>query len=100
MKMAGYVPDQSCVLHDLEEEDKEHILKYHSEKLAVAFGLMKTDRGSTIHVTKSLRVCNDCHSAFKYMSHIYGRKQIAFITFKVVCAHARITGKVLFMHLR
>ena len=88
MKMAGYVPDQSCVLHDLEEEDKEHILKYHSEKLAVAFGLMKTDRGSTIH------------SAFKYMSHIYGRKQIAFITFTVVCAHARITGKVLLMHLR
>ncbi|KAI8014573.1 Pentatricopeptide repeat-containing protein [Camellia lanceoleosa] len=76
MKMAGYVPDQSCVLHDVEEEDREHIFNYHSEKLAVAFGLMKIDPGIAIHVTKNLRVCNDCHSAFKLMSRIYGRKII------------------------
>lgn len=35
MKMAGYVPDLSCALHDVEEEDKEHMLNYHSEKLAL-----------------------------------------------------------------
>ncbi|XVF11333.1 hypothetical protein REPUB_Repub08aG0018300 [Reevesia pubescens] len=31
MKMVGYVPELSCVLHDEEEEDNEHILNYHSE---------------------------------------------------------------------
>ncbi|KAA8528572.1 hypothetical protein F0562_035927 [Nyssa sinensis] len=76
MKMVGYVPDRSCVLHDVEEEDKEHILNYHSEKLAVAFGLMKIDPRTAIHVTKNLRVCNDCHSAFKFISYIYRRKII------------------------
>ncbi|OVA03084.1 Pentatricopeptide repeat [Macleaya cordata] len=76
MKMAGYSPDLSCVLHDVEEEDKEHILTTHSEKLAVAFGIMKTDSrsGMPIRVTKNLRVCNDCHSAFKFISSICGRK--------------------------
>ncbi|KAJ6417975.1 hypothetical protein OIU84_001373 [Salix udensis] len=45
MKMAGYVADLSCALHDVEEEDKEHMLNYHSEKLALAFGILKIDHG-------------------------------------------------------
>lgn len=73
-KMVGYVPDLSCVLHDVEEEDKEHILSYHSEKLAVAFGIMKIDPEIAIHITKNLRICSDCHSAFKFVSYVYGRK--------------------------
>ncbi|KAL6329481.1 hypothetical protein AAG906_021176 [Vitis piasezkii] len=76
MKMVGYVPDLSCVLHDVEPEDKEHLLNYHSEKLAVAFGIMKMDQGMPIQVTKNLRVCSDCHWAFKFISSIYGRKII------------------------
>ncbi|KAL5858927.1 hypothetical protein ACOSQ4_000223 [Xanthoceras sorbifolium] len=52
--MAGYVPDLSCVLHDVEEEDKEHMLNYHSEKLAVAFEIMKTNPKLAIQVTKNL----------------------------------------------
>ncbi|XP_043701493.1 pentatricopeptide repeat-containing protein At4g33990-like isoform X2 [Telopea speciosissima] len=76
MKMVGYVSDLSCVLHDVEQEDKEHILNYHSEKLAVAFGIMNIDPGMPIQVTKNLRVCNDCHSAFKFISHVYQRKII------------------------
>ena len=74
MKMVGYVPDLSCVLHDVEEEDKEHILNYHSEKLAVAFGIIKIDPELLIQVTNNLRICNDCHSAFKFVSYVYGRK--------------------------
>ncbi|KAF2311609.1 hypothetical protein GH714_025228 [Hevea brasiliensis] len=76
MKLAGYIPDLSCALHDVEEEDKEHILNYHSEKLAVAFGILMIDSGMAIRVTKNLRVCNDCHLAFKYISCIYGRRII------------------------
>ncbi|KAF8016406.1 hypothetical protein BT93_H1804 [Corymbia citriodora subsp. variegata] len=73
MKMRGYLPDRSCVLHDVEDEDKDHILNYHSEKLAVAFGLMRTDPESAITVSKNLRICNDCHSTFKFLSDIYQR---------------------------
>lgn len=74
MKMRGYFPDRSCVLHDVEDEDKDHILNYHSEKLAVAFGILKTDSESTITVSKNLRICNDCHSTFKFLSDIYERQ--------------------------
>ncbi|KAF9620483.1 hypothetical protein IFM89_013100 [Coptis chinensis] len=76
IKMAGYIPDGTCVLHDVEEEDKDHSLKTHSEKLAVAFGIMKIDPGLPIQVTMNLRICNDCHSAFKFISNIYQRKVI------------------------
>ncbi|XP_068647133.1 pentatricopeptide repeat-containing protein At3g12770-like [Aristolochia californica] len=73
MRMAGYVPDASCVLHDVEEEDKENLLNSHCEKLALAFGLMKIEVGLPVHVTKNLRVCNDCHSAFKLISYTQKR---------------------------
>ncbi|XP_065872076.1 pentatricopeptide repeat-containing protein At3g26782, mitochondrial-like isoform X2 [Euphorbia lathyris] len=76
MKMAGYVPDLSCALHDVEEEDKEQILNYHSEKLAVAFGILKIDSRTAIRVTKNLRICNDCHCLFKFISHVYELKII------------------------
>nr|CAB3452878.1 unnamed protein product [Digitaria exilis] len=45
MKSDGYVPDTGSVLYDIEEEEKERILLGHSEKLAVAFGLINTSRG-------------------------------------------------------
>jgi pentatricopeptide repeat protein len=45
MKEAGYVPETKFVVHDVEEEQKEHILCYHSEKLAIAFGLINTCLG-------------------------------------------------------
>ncbi|ESR50251.1 hypothetical protein CICLE_v10033882mg [Citrus x clementina] len=76
IKMAGYMPDLSCALHDVEDEDREHMLNYHSEKLAVAFGIMNLTPEAVIQVTKNLRVCNDCHSAFRFISYIYRRKII------------------------
>uniref|UniRef100_A0A0D9XXH5 DYW domain-containing protein n=1 Tax=Leersia perrieri TaxID=77586 RepID=A0A0D9XXH5_9ORYZ len=42
----GYVPETDSVLHELEEEEREVSLRYHSEKLAVAYGLMMSS-GST-----------------------------------------------------
>ena len=76
IKMAGYVADLSCVFHDVEEEDKESMVNYHGERLALAFGLMNVDTGLPIRITKNLRVCSDCHSAFKLVSRVYGRKII------------------------
>ncbi|KAJ0978681.1 hypothetical protein J5N97_014155 [Dioscorea zingiberensis] len=49
LKDAGYSPDGSFVLHDVDEEQKIHNLRYHSERQAVAFGLLKIPEGVPIH---------------------------------------------------
>ncbi|XP_034672895.1 pentatricopeptide repeat-containing protein At4g02750 [Vitis riparia] len=73
MKKEGYVSSTKLVLHDVEEEEKVHMLKYHSEKLAVAFGILAIPAGRPIRVIKNLRVCEDCHNAMKHISKIVGR---------------------------
>ncbi|KAK7399712.1 hypothetical protein VNO78_10901 [Psophocarpus tetragonolobus] len=74
LKELGYVPDQQCALHDVETEQKEEMLSYHSERLVIAFGLLSTVEGSTITVMKNLRVCGDCHNAIKLMAKIVDRE--------------------------
>ncbi|CAI0446559.1 unnamed protein product [Linum tenue] len=74
LEMEGYVPNTSQVLFNIEEEEKETALQYHSEKLAIAFGFISTKPGETIRVVKNLRVCDDCHSAIKLISRVYGRE--------------------------
>ncbi|CAN6173112.1 unnamed protein product [Urochloa humidicola] len=69
----GYEPDTSNVLHDIGEEEKQYALSYHSEKLAIAFGLISTPPGETIRVIKNLRICGDCHVVAKLISKAYGR---------------------------
>ncbi|KAF3454145.1 hypothetical protein FNV43_RR04592 [Rhamnella rubrinervis] len=76
LQMENYSPNTSQVLFDIEEEDKESALQYHSEKLAIAFGLLSTTPGTTIRIVKNLRVCEDCHSATKLISQIYNREII------------------------
>eukprot|EP01018_Ginkgo_biloba_P013187 Gb_32448 [translate_table: standard] len=76
MKAAGYVPDTKLALHDVDEEQKEQILCHHSEKLAIAFGLISTSLGTTVRIVKNLRVCSDCHSAMKIISKITAREII------------------------
>eukprot|EP01018_Ginkgo_biloba_P006883 Gb_03551 [translate_table: standard] len=73
MKAAGYMPNTNFVLHNVEEEEKEYILCGHSERLAIAFGLINTCSETPIRITKNLRVCGDCHSATKFISRIVGR---------------------------
>eukprot|EP00253_Pinus_taeda_P001104 PITA_01104 len=74
MKEAGYIPNKCYALQDVEEEQKEHILCYHSEKLAIAFGLINTSPDTPIRIVKNLRVCGDCHSATKFITKIVGRE--------------------------
>ncbi|PON92828.1 DYW domain containing protein [Trema orientale] len=74
MKRAGYFPNMSFVLQDVEEQEKEHILCGHSEKLAVAFGLLNTPPGSSLRVIKNLRICGDCHAFIKFISSFEGRE--------------------------
>lgn len=77
MKNAGYIPDMRFVLHDVDDEQKEKALCHHSEKLAIAFGLISTPPGTPIRIMKNLRVCGDCHTATKLISKINGREIVA-----------------------
>ncbi|ESQ36960.1 hypothetical protein EUTSA_v10002816mg [Eutrema salsugineum] len=74
MRLMGFVPTTECVMFDVEEEEKETVLGYHSEKLAVAFGLISTVHGEVIRVVKNLRVCGDCHEVMKLISKITKRE--------------------------
>ncbi|KAL3534540.1 hypothetical protein ACH5RR_003001 [Cinchona calisaya] len=74
IRSVGYVPVTDGVLHDISEEERENPLYYHSEKLAIAFGLLKTKPGETLRITKNLRVCKDCHQVSKLISKVYDRE--------------------------
>ncbi|XWS19595.1 hypothetical protein CRYUN_Cryun31cG0029000 [Craigia yunnanensis] len=73
-KEAGYIPASESVMHEVEEEEREHTLRHHSEKLAIAFGLLKTSPGVAIRIVKNLRMCEDCHTAIKYISIVAKRE--------------------------
>lgn len=74
LSISGHVPDLANVLMDVDEDEKEFLLSRHSEKMAVAYGLVSTARGVPIHVVKNLRICGDCHEFMKFVSVIYGRE--------------------------
>lgn len=76
IKSAGYVPNTVEARFDAEEEDKEISVSHHSEKLAIAFALIRTPPGTTIRITKNLRVCLDCHNATKIVTKVFNREII------------------------
>ncbi|PKA61525.1 Pentatricopeptide repeat-containing protein [Apostasia shenzhenica] len=69
----GYVPDTEFVLHDFGREQKEESLRYHSEKMAIAFGMMYSMEGKSIRIMKNLRICGDCHAFAKLVSKAEGK---------------------------
>lgn len=76
MNDAGYLPETENVMQDINEAEKEEALCNHSEKLAVAFGVLNSTSGqSTIRVYKNLRICQDCHNVIKFIAKVV-RKQI------------------------
>lgn len=74
LKLVGYAPNTSSTLVDLEEEEKEEVLLWHSEKLALCYGLMRDGTRSCIRIIKNLRVCEDCHTFIKLASKVYERE--------------------------
>ncbi|KAI8014051.1 Pentatricopeptide repeat-containing protein [Camellia lanceoleosa] len=74
----GYVPCWDEVLHEMGESEKREALMFHSEKLAVAFGLVSgaAPPGKAMRIVKNLRICRDCHEAFKYFSLVVEREII------------------------
>lgn len=74
LKLEGYVPHTANVLADIEEEEKENALSFHSEKIAVAFMLVNAAPCTPILIMKNLRVCVDCHVVLKLISKVYDRE--------------------------
>ncbi|XP_070031175.1 pentatricopeptide repeat-containing protein At4g33990-like isoform X1 [Nicotiana tomentosiformis] len=76
MKTLGYTPDYTFVLQDVEDDEKEQILTSHSERLAIAYGILNTPHRSPLRIYKNLRVCGDCHNVTKLISKITEREII------------------------
>lgn len=74
LSLEGYMPVTTQVLLKMDEKHKESVLHYHSEKIAVAFGLISTPPKTPLRIVKNLRICEDCHSSVKLISKIYERK--------------------------
>ncbi|OVA12878.1 hypothetical protein BVC80_1805g91 [Macleaya cordata] len=71
MRKLGPTPATCCMIWNL---CKRSMRCLHSEKLAVAVGLLKLPPGATVIVLKNLRICGDCHTAFKFMSKLVDRE--------------------------
>ncbi|XVF28527.1 hypothetical protein REPUB_Repub15cG0037300 [Reevesia pubescens] len=66
----GYKPVWDEMLHEVGKGEKREALWYHSEKLALAYGIVSgaAPPGKPLRIIKNLRICKDCHEAFKYIS--------------------------------
>ncbi|KAG2729230.1 hypothetical protein I3760_01G239500 [Carya illinoinensis] len=73
MKAVGFSePEKSST--DEVEASKAEIFCGHSERLAIAFGLITTAPGMPILVTKNLYMCQSCHKTFKFISKVVRRE--------------------------
>lgn len=75
----GYKEKTELVLQEVEAAEKREFLWYHSEKLAVAFGMLDGGvpagkAGKAVRVVKNLRICRDCHEFFKCLSRVIARE--------------------------
>ncbi|VFQ86084.1 unnamed protein product [Cuscuta campestris] len=76
MEKAGYVADTNFVLQQVGDQERSEAIRYHSERIAIAFALITIPPERPIRVMKNLRVCGDCHNAIKFMSKCTGRIMI------------------------
>lgn len=74
LREAGYKPNTSSVLVDVDEDEKRELVLWHSEKLALCYGLISREKKSCIRIIKNLRICEDCHNFMKLASKVYGRE--------------------------
>ncbi|KAL8544430.1 hypothetical protein ACS0TY_004834 [Phlomoides rotata] len=72
----GYVPDTSHALWFVDQEERNERLQNHCEKLALAFAILNIPVGTPITIKKNIRVCGDCHAAFKFVSKLIDREII------------------------
>ena len=71
-KMDGVATNDHIMMQEWYKEE-EPCSHYHSEKLAVAYGLLSTPLETPLFVTKNLKICGDCHFTLKYISKLTNR---------------------------
>ncbi|KAK2641908.1 hypothetical protein Ddye_023671 [Dipteronia dyeriana] len=72
MNAVGF-SNPECGSVDDVEASKDEIFCGHSERLAIAYGLINTARGMPIWVQKNLYMCQSCHNTIKFISKIVCR---------------------------
>ncbi|CAN7016551.1 unnamed protein product [Brassica rapa subsp. trilocularis] len=89
LRSVGYLPDcsQAPLVDSNNDGSKEYSLRLHSERLAIAFGLISLPPRTPIRVFKNLRVCSDCHEVTKLISKVFNteiivRDRVRFHHFK------------------
>ncbi|KAG4958121.1 hypothetical protein AAZX31_15G253900 [Glycine max] len=73
IKEVGFVSETESILHDVDEEVKTDMINKHSEKIALAFGLLVSNADMPLVIIKNLRICLDCHNTAKFVSLIEKR---------------------------
>lgn len=73
LKAIGHQPNTNSIAYDVSDEEKRRILITHSEKLALAFGLLDINADFPIRIMKNIRICEDCHSFICGVSQITRR---------------------------
>lgn len=74
LRFEGYTPDTSELALDAGEEEKRRVVAAHSQKLAMAFGLLSTPEGAPVRVVTNLRMSKECHAYSALISEIFGRE--------------------------
>eukprot|EP00268_Persea_americana_P017016 TRINITY_DN18131_c0_g2_i1.p1 TRINITY_DN18131_c0_g2~~TRINITY_DN18131_c0_g2_i1.p1 ORF type:complete len:703 (-),score=124.97 TRINITY_DN18131_c0_g2_i1:383-2491(-) len=69
----GYVPDRKSLLPDVKQHE-EQMSYYHSEMLAITFGLINTSDSTSLQVVQGHRVCSDCHQMIKLITMVMKRE--------------------------
>ncbi|XP_021774579.1 pentatricopeptide repeat-containing protein At5g04780-like [Chenopodium quinoa] len=76
MEKLGYKVEMAHDHHDVDDSNKEMLLRHHSEKLAFTFGVISQPPGAPIRIMKNLRICGDCHNFMRFASIITKREII------------------------
>ncbi|XP_058078679.1 pentatricopeptide repeat-containing protein At5g04780, mitochondrial-like [Magnolia sinica] len=71
MEWAGYVPHD--VIFD-DEQDADPFSCFHTEKLAICFGIISSHSRGPVRISKNARMCIDCHTSTKLISKIEERE--------------------------
>lgn len=72
----GYILDISQVFLFVDENEREVVLQYYSEKFVLVFVFLNILRGFVIRIKKNVRVCSDCYLVMKFVSKVIGREII------------------------
>ncbi|KFK26690.1 hypothetical protein AALP_AA8G280800 [Arabis alpina] len=70
----GYLAEEKNLLPDVDENEEEGVMRYHSEKLAIAYGLVNTPEWKALQITQNHRICKDCHKAVELITLVTERE--------------------------